>query len=47
MLPEGEDWRVVVAASELLERDLCDFIILGKPDQVPRLGAASARQPAA
>ncbi len=41
VLPEGEDWRVVVAASELLERDLCDFIILGQPDQVLLFRTAS------
>jgi len=34
VLPEGVDWHVVVAASELLERDLCEIFILGEPEKV-------------
>ncbi len=33
-LPEGVDWHVVVAASELVERDLCNIVILGEPEKV-------------
>ena len=35
-LPEGVDWHVVVAASELVERDLCNVVILGEPEKVNR-----------
>eukprot|EP00288_Rhodomonas_lens_P007150 CAMPEP_0177719356 /NCGR_PEP_ID=MMETSP0484_2-20121128/16059_1 /TAXON_ID=354590 /ORGANISM="Rhodomonas lens, Strain RHODO" /LENGTH=1342 /DNA_ID=CAMNT_0019231567 /DNA_START=67 /DNA_END=4096 /DNA_ORIENTATION=+ len=34
VLPEGDDWRVLVAAGELLARDLCDLIILGDRQRV-------------
>ena len=42
VLPEGTDWHVVVAASELLERDLCDLFILGEPEKVCRSKARSS-----
>jgi phosphotransacetylase len=41
VLPEGEDWRVVAAAGELLARDLCEFVILGVPEQVSSAAAAA------
>jgi phosphate acetyltransferase len=42
VLPEGTDWHVVVAASELLERDLCELFILGEPEKVRLRGAGWA-----
>ena len=33
-MPEGEDWRVLVAAGQLLARDLCDLTILGERSRV-------------
>ncbi len=33
-LPEGSDWHVVLAASELVERELCNVVILGEPEKV-------------
>lgn len=37
VLPEGNDARVVTAASMLLQRGLCKITILGNPDEVYKL----------
>ena len=37
VLPEGNDARVVNAASELLQRGLCKVTILGNQDEVLKL----------
>lgn len=34
VLPEGEDWRVIVAAAELLDHGVCKLTILGQRNQV-------------
>mmetsp|Transcript_1567 Transcript_1567/g.4765 ORF Transcript_1567/g.4765 Transcript_1567/m.4765 type:complete len:1183 (+) Transcript_1567:91-3639(+) len=41
VLPEGDDRRVVAAASELLRRGLCELTILGDPDAIRALAAES------
>lgn len=34
VLPEGEDDRILLAASQLLEEDICDLTILGDPEDM-------------
>lgn len=34
VLPEGEDDRILMAAHQLLEKDICELTILGDPEQI-------------